>query len=245
MEKIKQSVRLVAKTQPQLTYKEVSKEDQKYKKEDQYTDWHLSNEEFIIYIARTSSSRKNKVEDYKKLLNYLIKNKHWSPFEHASYSFEIKTSRAIGAQLLRHRSFTFQEYSQRYAEVTEIQEVELRKQADKNRQSSEEVFDPGLDEFQAGGQEAINNLFSYASKVYEKLIKAGVAKECARMVLPLATSTTIVMTGNVRSWIHFLKLRLDQHAQKEIRELAQMIIEILAEELPNILNQSITKIKNE
>ncbi len=192
----------------------------------------------IIRIARVSSSRKNKDEKPEGLMNYLIKNKHWSPFEHAYLTMEIKTSRAIGTQLLRHRSFTFQEFSQRYAKVTEIEPIEIRKQAEKNRQSSEEIFDPHIFDPIGPGEKkaskAIERFIEHSQFLYTELLKAGVAKECARMILPMATSTTIHMTGNVRSWIHFLQLRDDGHAQKEAQEIAKEIKTILKKELPII-----------
>ncbi len=172
-------------------------------------------EEYLIHEARVSSpdNRLNH-ETAPGLLLYLIDSKHWSPFEMVSINFEVVTSRAITQQIIRHRSFSFQEYSQRYAEVEEIESIELRKQAEKNRQSSTDIID----------DESINTVvdgaISYCKLAYEMLIDKGIAKECARMVLPLATQTTIVMHGTLRSWIHFLDQRCDDHAQKEIREIA-------------------------
>lgn len=201
----------------------------------------------IVRIARVSSSREDKDEAPEGLINYLIKNKHWSPFEHSSMTIEIKTSKAIGIQLLRHRSFTFQEFSQRYAKVTEIEPIEIRRQADKNRQSSEEVFDPRLPDgyYNAPNHSGLSShpLMSNASilieeyidegqKLYNALIDADVAKECARMILPMATSTTIYMTGTIRSWIHFLEIRDDAHAQKEVQLIAKEIKKIFIEQLP-------------
>lgn len=145
----------------------------------------------ILRIARVSSSRKDKDEEPEKLINYLIHNNHWSPFEHAMITLEIKTSKAMGIQLLRHRSFTFQEFSQRYAKVTEIEPIEIRKQADKNRQSSEQRFNPKLPKhsylnFEGTAELAINHFIAVGQKLYEHLLEAGVAKECARMILPMA-----------------------------------------------------------
>ena len=199
----------------------------------------------IVEIARVSSKRKDKSEDPEGLINYLIKNKHWSPFEHGFITMEIKTSKAIGIQLLRHRSFTFQEFSQRYAKVTEIEPIEIRRQAVKNRQSSEEVFDPlvnirlsGISVGNLKGEfkssEVINHLLSYSNQVYNKLLEAGVAKECARMILPMATSTTIYMTGPVRSWIHLINIREDSHAQKEAQDIARAMKAIFVKECPLI-----------
>ena len=194
-------------------------------------------EQVIVEIARVSSTRKDKSENPAGLINYLINNRHWSPFEHGTITMEIVTSKAIGIQLLRHRSFTFQEFSQRYAKVTEIEPIEIRRQAVKNRQSSEEVFNPSINvtegiNFKA--TEIVDNLLNHSLNVYNKLIEAGVAKECARMVLPMATQTTIYMTGNVRSWIHLLSVRDDSHAQLEIQLIAKEMKKIFIEQCPLI-----------
>lgn len=203
-------------------------------------------EETIVEIARVSSSRKDKTEKPEGLINYLIKNWHWSPFEHGFITMEIETSKAIGIQLIRHRSFTFQEFSQRYQDVGKVSEegmfedVEIRKQATNNRQSSEEVFNPvvlgNYDTIQE--DEEASSLISEHKKrteeLYQGLLEAGVAREQARMVLPMSTKTRIYMTGSVRSWIHFIKLRDDGHAQKEAQEIARAIKEILKVEMPII-----------
>lgn len=183
----------------------------------------MTAEELIVYIARVSSNQHT--ENYQKLLTYLIKNKHWSPFEMVDITFEIITSRAIGTQLLRHRSFSFQEFSQRYAEATEIEPISLRKQAEKNRQSSTEEFDPMINslnypDITHSASHATQNLITTSKLLYHQLIKDGVARECARMILPLATQTKIYMKGSLRSWIHFLEVRDDDHAQKEVRDIA-------------------------
>lgn len=201
-------------------------------------------EENIVEIARVSSSRVNKREDYDKLINYLIKNNHWSPFEHGFMTVEIETSKAIGIQLIRHRSFTFQEFSQRYQDVSKLgdmfEPIEVREQASDNRQSSTEVFNPqGIYIPHQGGQEvsaseAIELALYDMQELYKQLLDAGVAREVARMVLPMATKTRIYMTGSVRSWIHFLDIRDDSHAQKEIQEIAKAIKQIFKEEFPVI-----------
>jgi len=184
-------------------------------------------EELIAYCARVSNpSNQMNHESSPRLLAYLIKHKHWSPFEMVDMCVEIKTSRAIAAQILRHRSFSFQEFSQRYSVATEIEKIELRKQAEKNRQSSEDVItDP-----------VINNVTRHAIdtavQTYNKLITQGVAKEQARMVLPLATSSTLYMKGNVRSWIHYIDLRSQQDTQKEHRDIALKCKEILVNNFP-------------
>lgn len=191
----------------------------------------------IVEIARVSSSRVDKTEKPEGLIGYLIKNKHWSPFEHSFLTFEIVTSKAIGIQLLRHRSFTFQEFSQRYAKVETIEQIEIREQAATNRQSSTEIFDPQVPGFDGKGYRASEVLYyclEGIQMVYEQLLEAGVAKECARMILPMATQTTIFMTGSIRSWIHFLDIRDDGHAQKEAQEIAREIKNIFIDQLPLI-----------
>lgn len=194
-------------------------------------------EKTIVEVARVSSKRKDKTSNYAGLVKYLAKHAHWSPFEHATFTFEIETSKAIGIQLIRHRSFSFQEFSQRYQDVNQLGEmfepIELRKQCDDNRQSSTEVFNPELRPgFRAS--ELIDHVLNATSHAYDELIKAGVAREQARMVLPLCTSTKIHMTGNVRSWIHFLELRDDEHAQKEIQLVAKEIKSYLKTLLPTV-----------
>lgn len=201
----------------------------------------------IVEIARVSSNRTDKTENPEGLINYLIKSRHWSPFEHATMTIEIVTSKAIGIQLLRHRSFTFQEFSQRYAKVEAMEPIEIRQQAVKNRQSSEEVFDPTLDimlPFEDDGgfrlengftaSSAIADFLEHSQNLYNALLDAGVAKECARFILPMTTQTTIYMTGFVRNWIHFLDIRDDAHAQKEVQLIAKEIKKIFIQELPII-----------
>lgn len=197
-------------------------------------------EKTIVEVARVSSSRKDKLSNYAGLVKYLAKHAHWSPFEHATFTFEIQTSKAIGIQLIRHRSFSFQEFSQRYQDVNQLdnmfEPLELRAQCEDNRQSSSEVIDPEIRV--SGGyisaNRMIQNHLASARNLYNTLLKAGVAREQARMVLPLTTSTTIHMTGNVRSWIHFLELRDDSHAQLEIQLVAQEIKRILKPLLPTV-----------
>lgn len=202
-------------------------------------------EDTIVEIARVSSSRKDKKEKPEGLINYLIKNWHWSPFEHGFITMEIVTSKAIGIQLLRHRSFTFQEFSQRYQDVGKVsdsgmfEDVEIRKQATNNRQSSEEVFNPMVGYWQGeegctDAENVVRETLNMTGDAYKCLLEAGVAREQARMVLPMATKTRIYMTGSVRSWIHFIKLRDDGHAQKEAQEIARAIKEILKVEIPII-----------
>lgn len=176
----------------------------------------LTAEEFIVYIARVSNpTNQLNTSTGALLLSYLIRHKHWSPFEHVSCTVEIVTSRAIAAQILRHRSFTFQEFSQRYAQSTSFEPVEFRLQGKTNRQ----VGDIPV-ELPADLQEQVSELQAKSQTVYNSLINVGVAKECARMVLPLNTQTTIYMTGTLRSWIHYFDLRCSADTQKEHREIA-------------------------
>jgi thymidylate synthase (FAD) len=197
-------------------------------------------EDHIVEVARVSSSRKNKKDKPEGLLRYLVQHKHWSPLEHGHATFEIETSKAIGIQLIRHRSFAFQEFSQRYQDVNRLgdifEPIELREQCEDNRQSSTEVIDPQINV--EGGtlpaSELINNFLNHSDKLYSQLLEAGVAREQARMVLPLATTTKIHMTGSIRSWIHFLELRDDGHAQKEIQLIAKEIKHIFIQEFPII-----------
>jgi len=197
-------------------------------------------EKTIVEVARVSSSRTDKTHNYAGLVRYLLNHKHFSPFEHASFTFEIQTSKAIGIQLIRHRSFSFQEFSQRYQDVNQLDEMfeplELRAQCDNNRQSSSEVINPEVRV--SGGyinaNKMIENHLASARNLYNTLIDNGVAREQARFILPLTTSTTIHMTGNVRSWIHFLELRDDEHAQLEIQLVAQEIKKYLKPLLPTV-----------
>jgi thymidylate synthase (FAD) len=197
-------------------------------------------EEHIVEIARVSSSRKNKKDKPEGLLRYLVRHKHWSPFEHGHATFEIETSKAIGIQLIRHRSFSFQEFSQRYQDVNHLgsifEPIELRAQCEDNRQSSTEIINPNI-KVEGGSllaSDMVGNFLNSAHKLYNQLLEAGVAREQARMVLPLATTTKIHMTGSIRSWIHFLELRDDDHAQKEIQMVAKEIKRIFIREFPII-----------
>ena len=187
-------------------------------------------EENIVYIARVSSRREDKKSKPEGLLNYLIQHKHWSPFEHSHMSVEIETSKAIGIQLIRHRSFTFQEFSQRYQDVSLLgdmfEDIEFRKQCEDNRQSSTEIHE--------GSNAEAKRILLDIKNLYQGLLEDGVARETARMILPLCTKTKIHMTGSIRSWVHFLELRDDGHAQKEIQLIAKEIKRIFVEEFPVI-----------
>lgn len=204
-------------------------------------------EALIAYIARVSNPDNQTNPNYAGLIKYLLRNSHFSPFEHSFATFEIVTSRAIAAQILRHRSFTFQEFSQRYSEITEFESIELRKQANKNRQSSTDIANPLITtgvEGQTRADVLVNYSIHIAKSTYTQLVNAGIAKEVARLVLPLNTQTTLYMTGNIRSWIHYLALRNDDHAQKEHRLIAVAIESILRVELP-VIFEALDSIKLE
>jgi len=192
-------------------------------------DGDMNCEDLIAYCARVSNpSNQNNTVTAPKLLKYLIKHKHWSPFEMASMTLEIKTSRAIAAQILRHRSFSFQEFSQRYSVAQELEEIEFRKQAEKNRQSSTDEFTDGF--FLSKVREHLGKSVS----LYNEAIKLGIAKESARLLLPLTTETTMYMSGTIRSWVHYIDLRCQQDTQKEHREIAEACKKIFIENFPNI-----------
>ena len=192
-------------------------------------DESMNCEDLIAYCARVSNpSNQNNTATAPNLLKYLIKHKHWSPFEMASMTLEIKTSRAIAAQILRHRSFSFQEFSQRYSVAQDLEEVQLRKQAEKNRQSSTDEFTDGF--FLAKVREHLAKSVS----LYNEAIKMGVAKESARLLLPLTTETTMYMSGTIRSWVHYIDLRSQEDTQKEHRDIAEGCRDIFVEHFPNI-----------
>ena len=194
-------------------------------------------EDLIAYCARVSNPKNQmNMATAPKLIKFLIEHKHWSPFELAGMCVEIKTSRAIAAQILRHRSFSFQEFSQRYSEAQELEPLELRQQAEKNRQSSTDVINPTLtDDYKnVPASLAISQHLDQGVKLYNELIEAGVAKESARMVLPLTTETTMYMNGTVRSWIHYINLRTEENTQKEHRDIAEAIKNIFTSQFPNV-----------
>ena len=192
-------------------------------------------EEHIAYCARVSNPGNQESEKYSGLIKYCIKHQHWSIFEQAFMTLEIETSRGIAAQVLRHRSFTFQEFSQRYAESTllasEIPLPELRRQDEKNRQNSTDDLDPKLVEIM---DKQMITLFDSSMALYEQMLKAGVAKECARFVLPLACKTKMYMTGSIRSWIHYIELRSANGTQKEHMDIAEGCRDIFKEQFPII-----------
>ena len=193
-------------------------------------------EKTMGFIARVSNPKNQENPEVSGLLKYCIKHGHWSVFEQAHMTLEIETTRGLGAQILRHRSFTFQEFSQRYSDATGFEDTSLRKQADKNRQSSEEEINPTLlaDYKNITALVAVRDHFHKGKKLYDELIEEGVARECARMVLPLGTQTTMYMNGTVRSWIHYINLRTEENTQKEHRDIANAIKNIFIDNFPNV-----------
>ena len=196
-------------------------------------------EELIVYMARVSAPHnQDNMETAPKLLRYLINNKHWSPFEMANMCVEIETTRAISPQILRHRSFSFQEFSQRYADTGELGSAvipHLRRQDFKNRQNS--IDDLSSDTI-SGYYRRISQLYEDAEHLYREMLSNGVAKECARSILPLSTQTRLYMNGTLRSWIHYLQLRCDPGTQLEHRQIAEGIKGIFCEQFP-IIGQAV------
>ena len=188
----------------------------------------------MAYIARVSNPSNQDNDNYSGLLKYCIKHNHWSVFEQSTMTLEIETTRAIAAQILRHRSFTFQEFSQRYASTNELPEYnlpELRRQDLKNRQNSTDDLDPEIvDKL----NKQMITLFSSAVSLYNQMLESGVAKECARMVLPLCTPTKIYMTGSCRSWIHYINLRSAHGTQKEHMIIAEACRKVFTEQFPSV-----------
>ena len=192
-------------------------------------------EKTIGYIARVSNPVNQDNPKVSGLLNYCIKHQHWSIFEQASMTLQIETTRGIAAQVLRHRSFTYQEFSQRYADSSmladEIPMFELRRQDVKNRQNSIDDVDPFIkQEFDI----EVKKYFEEGMKLYKKMLDSGIAKECARFVLPLATPTRIYMSGTIRSWIHYIDLRSAHGTQKEHMDIANGAKKIFIEQFPTI-----------
>ena len=184
------------------------------------------------YVARVSNPNNQDNPKVAGLLGYCIKHQHWSVFEQAHMTLEIETTRGIAAQILRHRSFTYQEFSQRYANTNMLGQIDvpdLRSQDDKNRQNSIDDI-PQAQKARLQGQ--IERYFAEGIDLYNELIREGIAKECARFVLPLATPTRIYMTGSVRSWIHYIDLRSAHGTQKEHMDIAEACRQIFIEQFP-------------
>ena len=192
-------------------------------------------EQTMAYVARVSNPNNQENPNYAKLLGYCIKHNHWSVFEQSFMTLEIETTRGLAAQILRHRSFTYQEFSQRYADSSLLSEKielpELRRQDTKNRQNSIDDIDPFVkQEFEI----KMRKHFDEAMVLYQSMLDMGVAKECARFVLPLATPTRLYMSGSCRSWIHYIQLRSANGTQKEHMEIAEECKQIFAEQFPTV-----------
>ena len=223
------NVRLVSLTQPFQTVTFDPHDDEKI------LDTKLDGrtpEDLIAYVARVSNpANQNNQQTAPKLLKYLIKNHHWSPFEMVHMTVEIETSRAIAQQILRHRSFSFQEFSLRYAKATEAIVYPARRQDEKNRQNSiDDLPDYAREEFREM-QEEVNN---FSQECYERALEMGVAKEQARFLLPLSTKTKLYMCGSIRSWIHYCELRCGNGTQLEHKEIADRCKAILKDNFPSV-----------
>ena len=192
-------------------------------------------EKMMAYIARVSNPANQQNEKYSGLLKYCIKHNHWSVFEQSSMTLEIETTRGLAAQILRHRSFTYQEFSQRYADTKLLDDTiplpQLRKQDTKNRQNSTDDLDEFLvQDFQL----EMTKLFESSMNLYNRMLDSGVAKECARFVLPLATPTRLYMTGSCRSWVHYINLRSAHGTQKEHMDVVERARSIFVEQFPSV-----------
>lgn len=191
-------------------------------------------EKLIAYCARVSNPNGQDRDEYDRLIAYCIKHQHWSIFEQGYMTVEINTTRAIAAQILRHRSFTFQEFSQRYADAKSLGKLEapeIRRQDNKNRQNSIDDIEIRIKRY---WQRVIEEHFDKSIRLYEAMLNDGIAKECARFVLPLATPTRLYMTGSIRSWIHYIELRSANGTQKEHMDIANAIKDIFVDQLPII-----------
>lgn len=193
-----------------------------------------TSEELVAYCARVSNpSNQMNTETAPKLIKFLIKNKHWSPFEMVDMTLKIETSRCIAAQILRHKSFSFQEFSQRYSPAADFEDIELRLQGDKNRQVGEELIDKNTTAYKKINELLIESL-ALSQHCYETMLENGIAKEVARMILPLNTQTTMYMKGSLRSWVHYIELRTQQNTQKEHRQIAEKCKSIFIKQFPVI-----------
>jgi len=195
----------------------------------------LRDKGIIAAVARHGTLK----DDVNGLIRYLVKNKHWSPLEHVYYTFKVETRRSISAQIFRHKSMTFQEWSLRYSEPLGFEMIDFRKEHPTNRQSSTESFNPVI---KIGSKEltaldAFIEYLQYVEELYDAYIQAGVAKECARDILPLCTKTTIHVTGNLRSMLAFINIRNDHHAQKEVRDISTAMGEELEKQVPEIFSK--------
>ena len=192
-------------------------------------------EKHMAYVARVSNPENQENDKFAGLLRYCIKHGHWSVFEQAFMTVEINTTRGLAAQILRHRSFTYQEFSQRYQDVSHIREdiplPELRSQDEKNRQNSVDNVDPVIvEKYNA----KMRKHFDASIDLYKEMLHDGIAKECARVVLPLATPTRLYMTGSVRSWIHYINLRSGHGTQKEHMDIAEGVRDLFIDQFPTV-----------
>ena len=189
-------------------------------------------EELIANLARVSNPSNQDNPNYTRLIRYLIKHKHWSPFEMVNMCLKIETTRSIASQILRHRSFSFQEFSQRYAQcVDKPSPLQVRRQDTNNRQNSIDDIDPFVQQvFQVKAEQVYNQAFD----LYNEMLDAGIAKECAREVLPLSTPTTLYMNGTIRSWLHYIDLRSANGTQLEHQNIAIMAKQVIHDELPTV-----------
>ena len=196
----------------------------------------MSSEDITSAIARHGIIK----EDKGKLVKHLMDNKHWSPLDMINFGFEIETSRAIGRQILRHWSLKPQEHSQRYSNKVSFEKIELREEHPTNRQSSTTITDPMIPSLiyrsQRKASEEIKSILEEIEKLYFRLVDAGVAKECARSILPECTTTTLTLNGSLRSWLSFLNVRMDEYSQKEIVEIATLIGEFLEKDMPKVFS---------
>ena len=191
-------------------------------------------EQTMAYIARVSNPSNQNNDNYAGLLRYCIKHQHWSVFEQSSMTLEIETTRGLAAQVLRHRSFTFQEFSQRYADSNLLGKIDLpdlRRQDTKNRQNSIDNLEPEIVEKL---NKQMTTLFESSLALYNQMLELGVAKECARFVLPLATPTRLYMTGSCRSWIHYIQLRSAHGTQKEHMDIANACKRLFVQYYPTV-----------
>jgi len=224
------TAKLISYSQPPLPFRESSYIEMNKL----LSDLSKTATDLIAYCARVSNpSNQNNKETSEKLIRYLIKHKHFSPFEMINVCLEIETTRDIAHQIVRHRSFTFQEFSQRYADASllsnNIQVPELRSQDNKNRQNSiDDLPQEKINHWNC----AIREHFAHAKAIYDAMLKDGIAKECARFVLPLSTPTRIYMSGNCRNWIHYIQLRSANGTQREHMHIANECKDIFIEQFP-------------
>jgi len=189
-------------------------------------------ESLIAYMARVSNPNNQDNPSYERLIKYLIQHRHWSPFEMVNMCVQIETTRSVAAQILRHRSFSFQEFSQRYAQVTEPLLIpQLRRQDTKNRQNStDDLNKTTVNDFNV----KINSLFDLSQALYDEMLLAGVAKECARDILPLASPTKLYMNGTLRSWLHYTDLRCANGTQLEHKQIADQVKSLIEQQFPTV-----------